>query len=84
MQLLKLTVHWPQHLKTKCREFEKDMAHERISVTAWMEELLNRRDTELLFTFNSETHTNTHTIRNKYCTGTILLNIKMESKSLVG
>lgn len=56
---LKLTVHWPQHLKTTCRDFE-DMAHERISVTAWIAEFLNWRDTGLLLIFNTYKHTQTH------------------------
>lgn len=56
------------------------MAHERISVTAWIAEFLNWRDTGLLLIFN----TYKHTIKNKYCTDTMLLNIKIESKSLVG
>lgn len=55
---LKLMVHRPQHLKTHCREFEKDMAHERTSVTAWMAEFLSWGDTGLLYMFSSKTHTN--------------------------
>lgn len=49
---LKLTVHWLQHLKTNRGEFEKDMVHERISVTAWRAEILT-------LIFNNKTHKNT-------------------------
>lgn len=51
-------VHWLQRLKTNQGEFEKDMVHERISVTVWRTEFLSWRDTELLFS-NSKTRYNT-------------------------
>lgn len=58
------------------------MVHERISVTARRAEFLSWRDTELLF--STVKPIKTHKIKNKNCIGTILLNMKMETKSLVG